>query len=224
MDWLEKYQLFLFDFDGLLVNTEELHYEAYRRMCASRGFELPLNFEEFTLVAHESGEQLRQQIYKSVPGLQAQEPLWEVLWREKTKIYLEIIKEGSVALMPGVPELLQALKDANIASCVVTNSPRQQIDEIRRQIPLLDTIPHWLTRENYAKAKPDPECYLKAITLYGAPGCRAIGFEDTPRGLMALMGTPAEAVLVSAVRHPLLDQLPAERFRHVPTFEAIAHS
>ena len=33
MDWIKKYQLFLFDFDGLLVNTEEMHFLAYKQMC-----------------------------------------------------------------------------------------------------------------------------------------------------------------------------------------------
>lgn len=43
MEWTQDYHLFLFDFDGLLVDTEALHLEAYRRMCAEKGHTLDLD-------------------------------------------------------------------------------------------------------------------------------------------------------------------------------------
>src|SRR3990172_6839619 len=47
MHWIYQFQLFLFDFDGLLVNTEDLHFAAYQKMCCDRGFELKWDFERF---------------------------------------------------------------------------------------------------------------------------------------------------------------------------------
>ena len=41
MEWIHHYQLILFDLDGLLVNTEQLHYQAYKNMLQARGFSLP---------------------------------------------------------------------------------------------------------------------------------------------------------------------------------------
>ena len=69
MNWIKSFQLFLFDFDGLLVDTEYLHYEAYLEMCSRRGFLLPWNFSRYSQAAHHHPLALRDQIYAEFPGL-----------------------------------------------------------------------------------------------------------------------------------------------------------
>lgn len=202
MDWIYKYQLFLFDFDGLLVNTEHLHFEAYKQMLAARGCVIDWNFSQFCQLAHLNSEALKQAIYQKFPDL---DPSWGVLYEEKKQIYYLLISKGSITLMPGVEKLLLQLQNKKIRSCVVTNSLHEQISLIRSQIPALQTIAHWITREDYERAKPHPECYLRAIELYGQKGDKIIGFEDSIRGLTALMQTPAQPVLVCSKDHPLLD-------------------
>ena len=198
MDWIHNYNLFLFDFDGLLVNTEELHWKAYINMCQSRGFALAWSFSRYCLAAHFHSTGLQEHVYAELPALQELEPDWSVLYQEKKKEYLKLLHETDITLMPGAEELLVALEKASIKRCVVTHSPLEQIDFIRERLPLLDTIPWWITREHYNRAKPCPECYLKAIDTYSEKGDKIIGFEDTPRGLAALQNTPAQAVFVSS--------------------------
>ena len=72
MQWIYKYQLFLFDFDGLLVDTESLHYQAYINMCATRGFDLTWNFHRYSEAAHHESTGLRDQIYAEFPKLKAE--------------------------------------------------------------------------------------------------------------------------------------------------------
>lgn len=207
MDWIYKYQLFLFDFDGLLVNTEHLHFEAYKQMLAARGCVVDWGFSQFCQLAHLNSEALKQAIYRKFPNL---EPTWSVLYEEKKNIYYSLISRGSIALMPGVEPLLLELHNRNIRTVVVTNSLYEQIALIRSQIPALQTINYWITREDYENPKPHPECYLRAIELYGQKGDKIIGFEDSIRGLKALLQTPAQPVLVCSKDHPLLDDsLPA---------------
>lgn len=201
MDWLKQYQLFLFDFDGLLVNTEELHYEAYKLMCQQRGFHLNWDFEFYCGIAHHSAEGLELQIYADIPGLKKMEPDWKVLYQEKKQAYLDLINRGAVELMPGAEELLIALQQANVNRAVVTHSLEELITAIRRQLPLLDTIPHWITREHYKQPKPSSECYLKAIEMLAKEDDNVIGFEDTPRGITALAGTRATLVFVSTLNY-----------------------
>ncbi|HSX13952.1 MAG TPA: HAD family phosphatase [Chlamydiales bacterium] len=203
MDWIHKFQLFLFDFDGLLVNTEHLHYQAYINMLALRGCHINWSFSQFCSLAHMNAEALREQIYAEFPTL---EPDWKILYAEKKAIYLELLKSGKVELMPGVSELLQELEKAKIERCVVTNSLLEQIQMIRSQQPLLKKIPHWITREDYDQPKPNPECYLRAIELFGKKGDRIIGFEDSLRGLAALQQTPALPILICSTQHPLLKE------------------
>ncbi|MFI5344131.1 MAG: HAD family hydrolase, partial [Chlamydiales bacterium] len=205
MDWIHRFQLFLFDFDGLLVNTEHLHYQAYVNMLTRRGCVVDWSFSKFCSLAHLNANALKDQIYAEFPFL---EPDWRVLYGEKKQLYFELLGSGKVELMPGVETLLQKLNKAKIERCVVTNSLLEQIQLIRSQHPVLQTISHWITREDYEKPKPNPECYLRAIELYGKKGDRIIGFEDSIRGLSALQQTPALPILICSSHHPLSGVLP----------------
>lgn len=202
MQWIHNFQLFLFDFDGLLVNTEHLHYQAYVNMLARRGHRLDWSFGRFCEVAHLNAEALKEALYTQFPDL---EPNWNQLYSEKKKLYYELISSGKVELMPGAEDLLKVLEEAKIRRCVVTNSLFEQIALIRSELPILQTVPKWITREDYAKPKPHPEGYLRAIELYGQTGDRIIGFEDSLRGIQALKQTPALPILVCPAHHPLLE-------------------
>jgi beta-phosphoglucomutase len=220
MNWIHEYQLFLFDFDGLLVNTEELHFLAYKRMCAARGLDLDWDFNRYCQAAHYDAHLLRDHLYTHFSNLKLQEPNWDVLYAEKKQAICDLLQEG-VHLMPGVTHLLQALQTANIKRCVVTHSPTELVNLVRKQNPILDTIPFWVTREQYSQPKPNPECYLKAIDLLAKPHERVIGFEDTPRGLNALLGTRAKPVLICQAEYPEIPAFVQAGVAHFPTFDAL---
>lgn len=210
MQWIHKYQLFLFDFDGLLVNTEEIHYLAYKTMCANRGVVFNWSFDAYCRVAHYKSDGLRQKIYAEFPQLYAMEPSWEVLYAEKKQAIIDLVNSGAVQLMPGAEDLLIELQNAAISHCVVTHSPLELVKAIRHQHPILNTIPHWVTREQYTHPKPNSECYQKAIQLLAKPDDKIIGFEDTPRGLTALLGTNVKPVLVCQIEYPEIPEFIAK--------------
>jgi beta-phosphoglucomutase len=222
MKWISDFQLFLFDFDGLLVNTEHLHYQAYIDMMAEQGFVLDWSFSRYCKVAHINATALKEALYESFPTLSLD---WPPLYEKKKKAFLNLVKAGKVELMPGVADLLKALDAAGIRRCVATNSFLEQIELIKSQIPVLQTIPHWITREDYKRQKPDPDSYLKAIELFGKPGDRIVGFEDSIRGLQALCGTPALPVLICLNDNPLLDQAPAGtlHYESFPEIESLSN-
>lgn len=195
MRWIYNYQLFLFDFDGLLVNTEELHFKAYQNV--SLRYAAPLNWDlhRYCRTAMLSATALKEALYKAYPDLQNYS--WEKFYAEKREEYLRLLQAGRVTLMEGVEELLLALEKAGIKRCVVTHSPLEQIALLRQQLPILETIPHWITREHYKEPKPNPECYRHAIDRLATGDDRVIGFEDSPKGLQALLGSRAEGVLIS---------------------------
>lgn len=225
MDWVANYQLFLFDFDGLLVDTEKLHYRAYIEMCRHRGFVLPWSFEKYSSIAHYSSEALRQHIYAEFPALYEQESDWRVLYREKSSFVATLLEMGDIALMPGVKDLLMTLEKKHIKRCVVTHSTLNLVEKIRTHQPILNSIPYWITREDYSAPKPDPSCYKAAIEKYGSDCQYIIGFEDSPRGLAALLGTSAKPVLIcpsnSVYIEDALKKWP--QVTYFSSFEAIDH-
>ena len=217
MDWIQHFQLFLFDFDGLLVNTEHVHYQAYVNVLAKRGIQLDWGLPEFCAVAHLHASSLRENLCARFPDLEAN---WAQLYEEKKQMTHELLGAGKVELMPGVESLLRHLEKVGIQRCVVTHSTFGQVEPIRAQVPVLQSIPHWLTRESYGEPKPSPEGYLRAIQLWGKKGDRVIGFEDSLRGIQSLAKTPALPVWICLGDHPLLSLAP-EGVVHFTSLEKI---
>lgn len=221
MRWIHDYQLFLFDFDGLLVNTEEIHFLAYKRMCLQHGFDLDWDFNRYCQAAHYDAKGLKIEIYKYFPKLQEMEPDWSVLYEQKRQAIVELVNEGAVHLMPGADVLLETLEKHSIKRCVVTHSPDELVNAIRKKNKILNTIPYWITREHYTHPKPDPECYLRAIEKYANLGEKVIGFEDTPRGIRSLLGTSAKAVLVCQAAYPEIPEFVKLGASYYPSLEAL---
>lgn len=194
---LRNYHLYLLDLDGLLVNTEQLHYEAYVDMCEARRVSLDLTFAQYCDLAHRSAEGIQHYIYAHCPTLKAEEPRWSVLYAEKKAAYVRLLQTRPIELMPGADELLFALAELEIKRCVVTHSAADLAARLCSYHASLQTVPYWLTRESYQTPKPSPECYQKAISLFAEPCDTVIGLEDSPRGLQALAGTRATRVLIN---------------------------
>ncbi len=222
MEYLNNYQLILFDFDGLLVNTEEIHYAAYRLMLQKHGITFDWSFHKYCLSAHYEATALHDNIYQEYPELHAIESSWDVLYAEKKRAYMDLVTSGTVALMPGVENLLTTLQDLPAKTCVVTHSAYEQIVAIREQNPILNTIDDWITREDYSIPKPHPECYQTAIAKHASDTDAIIGFEDSPRGLRALMKSRATSVLVCDVNYPEIDSFIGQGAHHYRDFNQFA--
>ena len=147
--------------------------------------------------------------------------LLDVLYAEKKEAHLEILKNGQIKLLPGVEEFLRGLASARVKRCVATNSAKDQIEIIRRALPLLDSIPVWVTREQYQNPKPAPDAYLKAISILADPGDKIIGFEDSMRGIKALQLASARPVLICSSKHPQLTEMDLKGVAHFSSFEKI---
>ncbi|MFV0340697.1 MAG: HAD family hydrolase [Parachlamydiaceae bacterium] len=219
MNPLSRYQLFLFDFDGLLVNTEEQHYEAYRRMLKNRGVDFDWSFDRYCSLAHYGSEQFREALLGEHPSLR--EIPWETLYAEKQAEIQKALQGGKIQLMPGVEGFLTELQNRGIKHAVVTHSPDALVSILREQHPVLKKIPYWVTRHDYAEPKPHPECYQLAIQKYAKEGERVIGFEDTPRGMTALMQTAAEPVIVTKVAYPEIGNFTSKGAKHYFTFNEV---
>ena len=215
MSWILDYSPIFFDFDGLLVNTEHLHFQAYQKMLERNGASFPWDFPSFAAVAHKSSEGLRQLITSHAPMLVASKT-WETLYDEKKKEYAKLLEAGSLDLMPGAQTILETVQMAKIPHAVVTNSTRKQTEMIREKIPVLNNIPHWITREDYENPKPSPDAYFKAIEMLGKSD-KMLGFEDALRGIRALEGAAITPILVCPSDHPQMDDLSKDSLHYYPS-------
>ncbi|MCB1084551.1 MAG: HAD family phosphatase [Chlamydiia bacterium] len=219
MSWILEHSPIFFDFDGLLVNTEHLHYAAYKRMMENHGASFPWDFEAFAAVAHKSSEGLRKMITEHAPKL-IETATWETLYDEKKGEYAKLLDEGNLELMPGAQTILETVQIAQIPHAVVTNSTRTQTEKIAESIPLLKKIPHWITREDYDRPKPAPDAYLKAIEVLGKSD-RMLGFEDALRGIRALEGAAIMPVLICSPDHPQMEEVDPKELKVYTSFTEI---
>lgn len=205
-DYFYKNSLLLFDFDGLLVNTELLHYRCYQIALQQSGYAFPWDFTTYSQFAHGSNT-LGEKIYEACPGLLEKYPSWETIRSVKQEIYQSLLRVESIALMPGVDKLLQYLNENSRSYGVVTNATELQVAAIRDQHKILQEIPFWITRDNVKHPKPAPDCYLLAKHLYGKSYDNFLGFEDTLKGVSALRSANIPAVLICDNNHPQLQSL-----------------
>ena len=216
MRWIQQFDLFLLDMDGLLVDTEKLHFQAYQSLCAQHNAELPWDFPGYLGVAHSSHDGLKNALLPLIGGDD-----WSPLYALKKKFYEQLLAKGNLEMMPGVGAFVEELATVRAKRCVVTHSTKEQAEVIKHFLPALKTIPMWITREDYDNPKPAPDGYAKAIEVLADPGDKIVGFEDSLRGIQSLQGTHAMPVLVCDPSHPQLRSSHLDGVQHFTSFTKI---
>jgi len=100
--------------------------------------------------------------------------------------FKELIERRDLAFMPGAENFIKSIKKNGIAHCIVTNTDKRTVDFFKTQLPLLNSLENWITRDDYANPKPDGEPYLLALAKYGQGKKYIIGFENSDVGYKSL--------------------------------------
>lgn len=218
--WVDAFDAILFDFDGLLVDTETLHFEAYKEALAMRGYILDWDFKRYQQAIHVERPTLSKDVYALFPQLKKEQPDWMIVRGEKQVIYAQLLQSRPLHLLPGAEALIKFLSSINKPRAIVTNSDRKQIEMIAKKLPALYEIPLWITRQDYRNPKPHPDPYLKAVEMLDLEGKKSVAFEDTLKGIESLKGTSLQPVLICLSDHPQLEGYKGE-FPHFTSFNAL---
>ena len=164
--------LILFDLDGTLVDSEMLHYEAYKAILAHY-VDLQKDYF-FNMINNGSTNKMFEEL--NIP-----ENEWEALRKKK-----EELMQKDVSWIRGAEDFINYLEDLGIEMAIVTNTNRNILEGFSQKLSVLRKA-KWICKEDYKMSKPDPECYKMALSLYG-PKKYVVGFENTINGLHALKG------------------------------------
>ena len=187
----------LFDLDGLLVDTEQLHWQAYRHMCEHFGCALEWDFPLYLQIAGGSAGGIRDRMREELPQL-FEGRTWDQLYEVKREKLFDLLAHSPIPLMKGVAESLPVLAKMGIPMVVVTHSPRAFVDLVQASHPVFALMASWVYREMYSAPKPAPDGYLQACHMVEVDPKRAIGFEDTVRGIESLVAAQVLPVLINA--------------------------
>ena len=169
----------VFDFDGLILDTETTIFLAIQQV-----------YESYAVVL--TKEQWRASVgHKHAvfdPHLFLQEALNQTISKE---VYEQQFKDTFQALIaqqslrPGVLEYLQYAKKNGLKIGLASNSDRKWVTNFLVQFKLIDFFEVIKTADDVSSPKPDPELYLTAIDELGVTADQAIAFEDSPPGVRA---------------------------------------
>lgn len=186
----------LFDFNGVLVDDEPIHLEAFQRVLGEEGITLTAEDYYGKYLGHDD-----RSCFAAVLGAAPVPRLMRLIAR-KSSYYQERIRERGYPLFPGAVELVRELAAAGRMLGIVSGALRDQVEGALRQSGLRNVFKVLITAEDVAEGKPDPEGYLRALeALNSVPPLperlihphEVLAVEDSPAGLAAA----AEAGLVT---------------------------
>jgi len=181
----------IFDFDGLILDTETPEYETWRQVYQE--FDQDLSPDMWGQIVGGSGAS----DFHPVTHLES------LTGRDLSPLNLSRrVAEASLARihtqppLPGVLNLLDAARAAHLQLAIASSSPREWVEGHLTRLGLLSRFEALRCREDVKKTKPEPDLYLSALEALGVSPKEACVFEDSPNGVLAARraGIPVIAV------------------------------
>jgi HAD superfamily hydrolase (TIGR01509 family) len=164
------------DLDGLLVDTEKLHLQAYTEILAGRG--VTLDPAEYARHWIRDGKGIADYVKKHGLSLDHR-----ALHGEKTARYHELIRE-SLAPMPGALEFIERFRGRKRLA-LATSSYLEGVQMILDQLHITNVFKAVATRTSVARTKPAPDVFLYTAALLGAEASQCVVVEDAQKGVDA---------------------------------------
>jgi len=172
---------FIFDLDGVLVDTAKYHYLAWQKIAHELGIEFtPEHNEELKGVSRVRSLDIILELGK-IEASQEQKDKWLVQKNEDYLSYLVNMDEGEI--LPGVLPVLKYLKQKNqLVALGSASKNARPILEKTNTMRFFDAI---VDGNDVTNAKPDPEVFVRAAQLVGVSNDKAVVFEDSVAGVQA---------------------------------------
>ena len=173
---------FLFDLDGVLVDTAVFHYQAWKRLANEKlGFDISHEFNE-TLKGISRTESLERILAQGNAQISEAEKI--ELATLKNEWYLELIQQMTPAdILPGVSEFLAQTRAAGLKIGLGSVSKNAKI--ILNRVGISGDFDVIIDGNKITKSKPDPEVFLKGADELGFSAAECVVFEDALAGIEA---------------------------------------
>ena len=175
----------IFDFDGVLVDSEPLHFQALRRCLLGEGIEITEDEYRREYLAYDDWESIRIALERHGEAYTRERVA--ALAEQKAEAFESLM--GSVPFYPGARELVRALA-REMPVAIASGARRDEIERILRAAGLRDAFAAVVGADDVTRSKPDPEPYLTAFRRIAgrAPGlspAQCLVVEDTVPGIAA---------------------------------------
>ena len=185
----------IFDFDETMIELEAQHTAASEALCRDLGGDYSALPESFRL---SSGRRILDEVREMREQFGWNRPLEEVMVIRQ-RYFREACRASELRLLPGVADVVRALRERGLRLAIASSAVGDEIDEILRRVGIRDAFELIVDGAQVAHAKPDPEAYVVAAAKLGVAPERCIVFEDSHVGVLAAKRAGAYCV---AVRNP----------------------
>lgn len=189
----------LWDLDGTLVDTGELHYAAWVRLAERHA--LPFTRADFTATFGWRNPEIIPHIF----GVTDADDVARMGdWKEAS--YREVAVRG-VELLPGVGSLLESAAQAGFLQAIGSSAPRNNLELL---IDITDTRRYFgavVSMEDTRRGKPDPEVFLLAASRLGLEPPKCCVVEDAPAGIRAGNAGGMRTIGVTVAGHHTAEEL-----------------
>lgn len=180
----------IFDFDGLIVDSEPFHYRAYSEVFKKYGH--TIDPEEYWVEFTSKGKGIAGEIERYNLKLDVKP---EDMRREKFEIYSRFCRDGEIKMFPDARKLVELLK-ARFAVAIASGSWGHDIRTILNHAGAAHLFPVILGKESAPKEKPHPDIFLNAASAMGCHPANCVVLEDALKGLDAAKRSGMACVIV----------------------------
>jgi beta-phosphoglucomutase len=184
----------IWDMDGTLVDTAELHFQAWLEVCNEHGreftradFAATFGRRNPEIIAHLFGDRFTGREVEAFGDRK------EVLYRAGAS--------RGVTLLPSVAELLEALHQEGFGQAIGSSAPHANLELILEKTGVRRYFDALVGAEDTSRGKPDPQVFLLAAERLGAQPAKCVVFEDAVAGVEAARNGGMRCVAVRFVGH-----------------------
>lgn len=174
----------IFDMDGTLTITENLHHIAFAEVFKKFGINFTLE-QETREYAGRGSKFTFEDVFKK-NGVQVTEEQIQKCMDDKRDLYKKIVQEREIPAVEGVKEFVKKVHDLGLKKIIATgNSDMDAVRFILKKVGLLEYFPEILSISEVPRGKPFPDVFLEAAKRLGVQANEAVIFEDAINGVEA---------------------------------------
>lgn len=191
-----KFELIIFDMDGLMFDTEKISFISWRDAAARYGYQIDDEMFRKTIGANLIST---KDIYFKHFG--SSFPIEEII-SERVRISDEIIRLNGVPIKKGLYELLDYFSQSNIKKAVATSTSRKRAMNLLKLAGIDGRFDYVLCGDEIEKSKPDPEIFLKVSDKLGCSPKKCLVLEDSEVGIEAAYKAGMFPIMIPDMKEP----------------------
>jgi beta-phosphoglucomutase len=188
----------LWDLDGTLIDSAELHYVAWRDALARRGREHTR--EEFFRGFGRRNDVILREIFGDTMSPEEAAGVAD----DKEERYRSIVRERGLEPLPGVTEWLTRLKEGGFRQALATSAPARNVTVVITVLGFDRFFDATVSANDVERGKPDPAVFLLAARRIGVAPERCVVVEDTPPGIEGARRAGMKSVGIVSAPYPEL--------------------